>query len=47
MTKKKKDPTQIELLANYIMKNFPEYIIDGGAADVAITIMDEYKAVRE
>ena len=30
---------QIKRLGNYIMENYPEYIIDGGAGDVAIEII--------
>ena len=34
---------QTEILANYIMANFPEDIIDGGAGDVAIIIMERLR----
>jgi hypothetical protein len=34
---------QIDVLANYIMREFPEKIADGGAGDVAIMILKEYK----
>ena len=35
---------QIDKLANFIMAEFPEYIKDGGAGDVAIEVM---KALRK
>lgn len=39
-----KAPSQINLLANYIMANHPDAIVDGGAGDVAINII---KALEE
>jgi len=37
---------QIDKLANYIMDKFPEYIIEGGAIDVAINILEEYHKIK-
>ncbi len=34
---------QTEKLANYIQKNFPEEISDGGAGDIAIKIINKLK----
>lgn len=38
---------QVGKLAEYIMNEFPEEIKDGGAGDVAIEILKEYKAAKE
>ena len=36
---------QTEKLANFIMKEFPDKITNGGAGDVAIEILSEYKKI--
>lgn len=38
---------QTEKLANFIMKEFPDKITDGGAGDVAIKILSEYKKLLQ
>ena len=38
---------QTEKLANFIMKEFPDKITNGGAGDVAIEILSEYKKLLQ
>ena len=37
---------QIEKLANYIMAEWPDYITEGGAGDVAIDILKQFENLQ-
>ena len=41
------EKNQIKKLEDFILKNYPEYIIDGGAGDVAIEIIKDLQSKNE